>query len=877
MNYSTQGGARMQAPDGSSPPKIPYHESRNEELDGNKFLPPYPSAAAFDHNETDILLEDDSRKLHLSSILTDDQPAVISEPVSAKAFPTRYGKKCAECRRQHQHCDVALQEKLLSASGQSGSARCSRCVQRNINCIQGTSPQYRFCPRPTRTGRRIELGRQLHGSTMYADDADNLFEEEQQIYRQRFELSWPRIYLRLIHCYFNYAYTVVAVPEYERFAHAFNRSFGDPTLMARYLNGLEGDEATCSYFKPKREYSQCKEPNALVEAYPETVELLLTVMCAWGAHYIMLPFDQVNPECFTHMGHKSLRQAAEMDYQLGFSRKSPTDPPHNVMPVEGTKRRHKRRQGVACDTCRLRRVRCDLMEQPLGTKACSRCRVKRIVCTDRYIQWKRERDMLKNPNGTAASVPEVQLLPKREEFDMTGESIEDLFRISQPNLFDFGKSRESTCNYFINRALMLVHKYDLVNRRCIQSAAALLILSSLLDYRRPDISFDAHRVAVQHLKNLFTGAFFDLNLLMWSHTVPELIRPLSANRVLFSAYLRDAIFHASHHREPLLCAEWFKVGFLDPDGSLRPLTTCELVPFAQKLSPESSVAFCILLGQRIASVGHSIYRDVILQSKNIKLPPTMETVQPLCEACQRLWDDLYAVETTLHILYAKCGSLFTAIRPVNVLMWAWNIFSMQFLLYQSVSRRINDWAIASYSLISLNDDAEGHEELTDRIYTLMRKGQKYTLNFSRVMALFVHQLIPTGLVHRGTALIRNTFRIARVLSRTPPMLENVHHGLEHDSAYTGSRPILFRDLLNPQPEPPNKEPIQTADPPSLVYPDDVSVFLQLPFSRSMGAFTREVRDKEIDYCIQALRRVGFSFPNVDMEMSRIFDTVNAMQ
>ena len=167
--------------------------------------------------------------------------------------------------------------------------------------------------------------------------------------------------------------------------------------------------------------------------------------------------------------------------------------------------------------------------------------------------------------------------------------------------------------------------------------------------------------------------------------------------------------------------------------------------------------------------------------------------------------------------------------------------------------------------------------LTDRIYTLMRKGQKYTLNFSRVMAHFVHQLMPTGLVHRGTALIRNTFRIAQVLSRTPPMLENVHSGLEHDLAYTGCRPILFRDLLNPQPEPPKNERVQTADPPLLVYPDDVSVLLQLPLSRSMGPFTREVRDSEIDYCIQALGRVGYSFPNVDMEISRIFDTVNAMQ
>lgn len=877
MNCSTQRGAEKQAPAGTNSLEAQYSESQNAASDCHKVQSLCSTVAAFSHNEPDILLEEDSNKLHVSSILTDDQPALVPELASSQAFTRRQGKTCAECRRQHQQCDFSRQEKLMCALGQSGPVRCSRCMQRNITCVQGASSQHKFCPRPTRTGRRIELGRQLHGSTMYSDDGDDLFEAEQQMHQERFELSWPRIYLRLIHCFFNYAYTVVAVPEYERFAHAFNRSFGDPDLMARYLNGLEGDEATCSYFKPKRTQSQCKDFDALIEATPETVELLLTVMCAWGAHYIMLPFDQVNPECFTHMGHTSLRKAAEIDPKLGFCRKSPTDLPHSAMSVEGSKRRHKRRQGVACDTCRLRRVRCDLMEQPPGTKACTRCRVKRIVCTDRYIQWKRERDMIKNPNGIAASVPEVQLLPKREEFDMVGESLEDLYSISQPNLFDFGKLRESTCNFFINRALMLVHKYDLVNKRCVQSAAALLILSSLLDYRRPDISFDAHRVAVQHLKNLFTGAFFDLNLLTQPHTVPELIGPLSTNRVFFSAYIRDAIFLASHHREPLLCAEWFKVGFLNPDGSLRYLNTSELVPFAEKLSPESSVAFAILLGQRIASVGHNIYRDVILQSKNIKMPPTLEAIQALSDACHRVWDDLYALETTLHILYCKCGPHMTAIRPVNVLMWAWNIFSMQFLLYQSVSRRINDWAIASYSFLSLNDDSEVHEESTDHIHSLMRKGQKYTLNFSRVMAHFVHQLIPTGLVHRGTALIRNTFRIAQVLSRTPPMPEKIHNGLDHDLACTSSKPILFRDLLNPQPEPSKKESIQTTDLPSLVYPDDVSILLHLPLSRTMGPFTREVRHGEIDYCIQALERVGFSFPNVDMEISRIFDTINAMQ
>lgn len=52
-------------------------------------------------------------------------------------------------------------------------------------------------------------------------------------------------------------------------------------------------------------------------------------------------------------------------------------------------RRPKRKQGVACDTCRLRRVRCDLTERPEGT-GCSRCEDKRINCTDEYIQAKKK-------------------------------------------------------------------------------------------------------------------------------------------------------------------------------------------------------------------------------------------------------------------------------------------------------------------------------------------------------------------------------------------------------------------------------------------------------------------------------------------------------
>lgn len=201
MNCSTQRGAEKQAPAGTNSLEAQYSESQNAASDCHKVQSLCSTVAAFSHNEPDILLEEDSNKLHVSSILTDDQPALVPELASSQAFTRRQGKTCAECRRQHQQCDFSRQEKLMCALGQSGPVRCSRCMQRNITCVQGASSQHKFCPRPTRTGRRIELGRQLHGSTMYSDDGDDLFEAEQQMHQERFELSWPRIYLRLIHCF----------------------------------------------------------------------------------------------------------------------------------------------------------------------------------------------------------------------------------------------------------------------------------------------------------------------------------------------------------------------------------------------------------------------------------------------------------------------------------------------------------------------------------------------------------------------------------------------------------------------------------------------------------------------------------------------------
>ena len=835
----------------------------------------------------------------------------------------RQGKTCAECRRQHLRCDFSQQEELLIQSGLAGPVRCSRCEQRNSNCVQVFMPQSKFCPRPTRTGRRIELGRQLHGSTAYGDESNHTSDADREQAKQQIELSWPRIYLRLINCYFSYAFTTVPVPEYERFAHAFNCSFGDPTLMAKYLNGQEGDEATCSYFHECLADLNPKDPASFVYATPETIEVLLTVICAWGAHFILLPFEQIDLHCFSHMGHKSLAQAAEMDPGLGFRRSDPAGLSCNGASGEGMKRRQKRRQGVACDTCRLRRVRCDLMEQPPGTKACTRCRVKRIVCTDRYIKWKRERDMLKNPSGTHA-LPDVQLLPKREEFLMMEEQPLPVQKLSQQELLEHGTTREAACNFFINRSLMLVHKYDLVNKCVVQSVIALLMLSSLLDYVRPDLSMDSHRVAVQHLKKLFGGTEFDLSIFLQSGPFFEQIKLLSAFRVQHMAWVRDAVLCVTYHRKPMFPRDWYAVGFrTETNGPIRIQPVSQLLQFCEQLSPEMSLAMVMFLTHQLALVGHTLYDEIIVPTTSDKIPPSMPTFKSLYDACRRVWDDLYTVERALHVLLRNAAPHVTCLRPMNMLVCAIMVYSVLFLLYQIISKRINDWASSSQSILSFSDPSDEKEELISGIRELMRESQEHTLKICRTIAMYIHKLLPTGLVCRGTTLIRLTFRIAQVLSRATPVSEEMNEPSEtpgQNDQTIHSTP-LFDELLNPSGDatdnvsafagalprfatgtatfvPDNEKSALASTKPwssapsgirqgssemrhgSTKYaeadPDNINILLTTPLSRTLGPFTRNAKIKETDWCIEALGHIGFSYPNLGVEIRRIVDTMQAI-
>lgn len=763
--------------------------------------------------------------------------------------------------------------------GRTDPVCCSRCEQQQINCEQVVLSQTRFYPRPSRTGRRIELGRRLHGSTMYSD-TDNAAKSKSSASR---ELTWPRIYLRLINCFFSYPFTFMPSLEYERFSQAFNRSFGDVHVMARYLNGEEGDGPTREFFGHRKSFLVSTDPQNMIDATPQTVETLLTTICAWGSQHIVLPFETLDMSIFEPMGHTNLVQAAWRDSELGFRRTAPTGTPESVLPEPGTLKRQKRRQGVACDTCRLRRVRCDLMELPPGATACTRCRVKQIVCTDRYIQWRRSRDMRRNPKASQA-MPDVQLLPQREEFVELNPLPASVKTLSQQELLDCGVAREAVFNHFLRRALILVHKYDLVNSCTTLGATVLEILASLLDYTRPKMAYELQRVANAHVMRLFSRTEFDLGCVQQSMSLYDQFARLSGNRLPQTTWVYDAVSNVSYLRAPQIPREFCVVGYRGGlDATMHPISLSEFGALCEEANAASSVTMSLLLSVAIGNVAHDTYESFMSLPALKVIPPTMGSVREIRSTCECRWDDLYKIEQCMFTLAVKMHDTYDVAQPMNMLLWGWLLLTLNFLLYQAITRRVTDWfsSTKAYHQWAMYSEEEQLEPLMKAIHGLLRESQQATLGISRTIAHFSRCLLPTGLLFRGSSIIRQLFRVAQCLARAlpvsqessePPLDEPLPSPISslHSLLNPPAGDVVYEDMLPAASEPSSLEPPFPA-------PYGLDLLLSIPNSRSHEPFTRRNKRREIDWCIEGLGQIGFSQAGIDIEIRRIIDLVHFMR
>ncbi|PKI82425.1 hypothetical protein MVES_003639 [Malassezia vespertilionis] len=773
--------------------------------------------------------------------------------IASQKHMRSFSKTCGECRRKHLRCDYCAREDEAAALA----------VKNGTSLPNVNSSMSRYFPRPSRTGRRIELGRQLHGYQVYPDKESN----GETCTQDALALSWPRIYLRMLLYFFSFTHTYLPVVHYDRFVKAFNRSYGDTHMMSIYYN----QDTSAAPYGPLLQDEISGD--VLSESTPETMEMMIVVMLASAAHHVDLPFESLDFSIFNKMGRVSLVDAILNDSVLGYCRK-----PQEAMNGYG-KQRQKRRQGVACDTCRLRRVRCDLMEQPPGSKACSRCRVKRIVCTDRYIQWKRQRGMQKHASAAPgdfralpASVTNLQLLPSYWEFEFTEHYMPARLHLSQQEILEQGVVREQACNLLINRALLLVHKYNLLHVRNMQTVRSLLLLSNLLDYSRPRMSYESQRIAILHLQALCTPVWLDLSA--WetggaSRATTQLFREKS--QVI--GWTRDAIFNVTHKQRPEMAPDWFSLG-VQEGGKWTELGAKDLDTYLHSDTPiEVAAFFFFVLHAMMGKYAHALYRNIMAPLAQKRALSAAE-VDAIVQACLALWSDLHLVEKSLRFSALHGASFFHAMPTINPILWILSSYFLLFLLYQALFRQLRDWFASASSLFSRTDDVD--PEIVRR---LLQMSQDRLLGICRVVACLVRNVKETGVLFHATPVTRQLFRVAQMLARTDP-IESVQAAAEHvaerSESLDGASSV--HALLNPIGTCASPRAQEDARPQTQATKEiaaQMDKVVNLPLSSELLSYTAEAKRAEIAWCIEGLGQIGFAFAGVEPEIRRVVDIVQA--
>ncbi|KAK0547683.1 hypothetical protein OC844_007119 [Tilletia horrida] len=307
--------------------------------------------------------------------------------------------------------------------------RCTRCEKRGLVCTKSYNPPSKRHPRPSRTGKRIEQARQLHGSrplgegvvapmtarqlaledvyNMLAGEGD-LSEAQSTDARLYNRILASSINIRLLTTYFAVFHIQMPVIDFDNFCFRFNSANGDARKMAIMANGGDEDEGLPSAVPMHQNVamSESSDPRDSTVSTPGTVEALMAAMHLCAALYTDMPLVQPlnSKKLFrTTTPGRQIRKLPSRADPLGAETVNSFILPHpkgskedqatehavEVAAAEAagkrSNKRLKRKQGVACDSCRLRRVRCDLTERPKGA-SCTRCEDKKINCTAEYIE-----------------------------------------------------------------------------------------------------------------------------------------------------------------------------------------------------------------------------------------------------------------------------------------------------------------------------------------------------------------------------------------------------------------------------------------------------------------------------------------------------------
>ncbi|GAC95583.1 hypothetical protein PHSY_003159 [Pseudozyma hubeiensis SY62] len=770
-----------------------------------------------------------------------DSEGMTSHSSEKKKSARRQGVTCDQCRTKHLRCDLDVRRARAARSASPQTAenallemqrststgtavhliRCTRCEDKGYVCTKTHAPPSRRYPRPSRSGKRIEQARMLHGASLTDASASKPSVERINaasiLIRALTELRGAEVRItdrvmagslsiQLLNCFFAVCHMQAPVVDFAHFSKTFNASNGDPRKMSIMSNGGSVDEGLPSMIPDVQGLGSITWTGTRDSKIgtPATTETLLAVLHAWAAHYTDAPIA-FGPD-FKDLDLVNDR-LQEVDDD-GFAQA-----PLDGRDADGSKagaKRPKRKQGVACDTCRLRRVRCDVTERPDGM-GCSRCEDKRIQCTDTYIQAKRAKLQSKGAKagrmdefgeGSVPSIDSANSDPDRLSPRAWISTRSDLLiRSYRPGDVEHnlrrGKARKAFCHALLNHALSLVHKHDILKKPSVESIQILSLLAPLMDNVDGVQAHAFADAACDHTEKLGMSTKLVVDETN-RHAVEHMLSIMQAHRVFLTAWCRDSIASGLNRRKPFFKED--RAIEVIGQASFRRETTPVTKPRQGEvvLSGEMGLTFVIMTMVQIGALSRFLATHIdaaeglkpsippwqrpagesmapIPRSARFAARPSLAELRKLERACGAVWNSLDSLMLFFDRCASKAWSTMNSLQPFRPLGWIASTKLCGSLLYLALFRALGErhranaafMATLSHSLGGQSAVSEEDKMVAASLKALFDKSMQRSIVSCRKTARLIGILLPLGILQTGGPVLKQIFPVAQFLAKIP--------------------------------------------------------------------------------------------------------------
>ncbi|UZJ55103.1 hypothetical protein CBS101457_004423 [Exobasidium rhododendri] len=807
-------------------------------------LPGIGTSASSSSPKSILSLQDD---LSMSNDLSTLQGGAEGDRAQAghdeekKKHLRRQGVTCDQCRSKHLRC---VDGKKVDKVGEK--TRCERCHVKGLDCHRSYAQPSRRYPRPSRTGKRIEQARQIHGTL--AMERRHL--SPQVLLRLQSELASVSpsldtlltnrvmagsVSLRLLTCFFATAHMQMPIVDFHNFSARYNFSRGDCRVMAVMANGGDPEQSipsakqsapglssTCSPFGASAVQSRQKSTLAT----PESSEALIAVMHAWAALYTDMPVafggdvrdhpefqfpGQSGGNCLTGTRRSLANSSCEV-------KRKPSDP---VVGAAGNVRRTKRKQGVACDTCRLRRLRCDKLERFEGM-SCSRCEDKRINCTDEYIQSQRRKGEKKGKEcsregeeeegeegeeGVVGSAPSLaktvysteQILSEasleQKSWAQQSASMHSDIRLDDGRRWTvYGKARQPFFQALVQKATEVVSKYRLMEEPSVEGIQALMLLAQVLELCEERGGDKFAKAATDHITALGLESNHQVDE-GDQKAVEEILGNMQKRRLWCCVWTWDAIVSGLYKQKPSFKADRplvirGKNEIVQPgkgeaeEASNRRLDGASLGASKRRsqgtvssgrsteLNGEMGLSFCILALMQVGALSRfsSMHINDVASSRSL-LSGQCPDMDKLTKACQALWKSTDSLLLFFDQCSLKARKNMDNLQPFEPLGWIATIKLAGVMLELGTFRTLKDQVdLALRASINVDDTGTRTEEQVRQLHALKNlfaQSQKRTLTSCRKIVKLVEFLLKKNVFRMGGLILRQMLPLTQFLAMMP--------------------------------------------------------------------------------------------------------------